>query len=63
MRRVRERVVIRGDGLREVTLGCACATVGRLLTVWEPVEGTLEELREQHRREAPGCPHRAWVQS
>ncbi len=47
-------------GWQRVTVGCPCARLGRHVAAWEDVESAVEELRAQHRREAPTCRH-VWL--
>lgn len=46
-----------GDGASRVVLACSCCRVGRLVTSWEPLSEALAELRLEHQRQAPACPH------
>ncbi|MEX1343976.1 MAG: hypothetical protein AB1Z63_04820 [Candidatus Limnocylindrales bacterium] len=45
------------DGSRRVELRCSCVRVGRVTTIWEPLDETVNDLRIEHRMKAPLCRH------
>lgn len=46
-----------GHGARRVVLSCTCVKVGRVISSWEPLDETIEQLRADHLRQAPACRH------
>jgi hypothetical protein len=47
-----------GHGARRVILSCPCVKVGRIVSTWEPIAEVIEQLREDHARQAgPACRH------
>ena len=48
-----------GSGARRVVLSRSRLKVGRVIAVWESVHDIVEQLRADHRRQAPLCRHPA----
>lgn len=49
-----------GSGARRVVLSCSCVKVGRVISSWESLDETIEQLRADHLRQAPSC-HHPWL--
>ena len=54
---VRVTVTTQAGDWRRIAVRCQCADVGRYAAAWEDVEAVIEELHQQHHREAPTCQH------